>query len=70
MPEDPSAVDTAQLNAYFALMDVAGLLKHAVEQQLREDGDLSFIQFQLLARLGLGSPTGSERMTDLADGVV
>jgi len=70
MPEDPSAVDAAQLNAYFALMDVAGLLKHAVEQQLREDGDLSFIQFQLLARLGLGSPTGSERMTDLADGVV
>ena len=33
-------------------------------------GDLSYVQFQLLARLGLDSPTGSERMTDLADGVV
>ena len=28
------------------------------------------MQFQLLARLGLDSPTGSQRMTDLADGVV
>src|SRR4051794_29966005 len=59
-----------QLGAYFALMEVAGLLRHAVEQQLREEGDLSYVQFQLLARLGLNSPTGSERMTDLADGVV
>ena len=46
-----------------------GLLRHAVEQQLREAGDLSYVQFQLLARLG-DSPTGSHRMTDLADGVV
>lgn len=67
---DPSPLDSVQLNAYFALMDVAGLLRHAVEQQLRDEGDLSYVQFQLLARLGLNSPTGSERMTDLADGVV
>ena len=65
-----SSLDSVQLGAYFALMEVAGLLRHAVEQQLREDGDLSYVQFQLLARLGLDSPTGSERMTDLADGVV
>ncbi|KQV74563.1 MarR family transcriptional regulator [Aeromicrobium sp. Root344] len=65
-----SPLDATQLRAYFALMEVAGLLKHAVEQQLREAGDLSFVQFQLLARLGLNSATGSERMTDLADGVV
>jgi DNA-binding MarR family transcriptional regulator len=64
------SLDAAQLGAYFALMEVAGLLRHAVEQQLREAGDLSYVQFQLLARLGLDSPTGSERMTDLADGVV
>src|SRR5262249_40899721 len=55
--------------AYFALIEVVGLLRHAVEQQLREAGDLSYVQFQLLARLG-DSPTGSHRMTDLADGVV
>ena len=70
MSVPPSSLDSAQLGAYFALMEVAGLLRHAVEQQLREDGGLSYVQFQLLARLGLDSPTGSERMTDLADGVV
>jgi DNA-binding MarR family transcriptional regulator len=70
MPKPSSSLDSVQLGAYFALMEVAGLLRHAVEQQLREDGDLSYVQFQLLARLGLDSPTGSERMTDLADGVV
>ena len=69
MPETPP-LDATQLGAYFALMDVAGLLRHAVEQQLREVGDLSYVQFQLLARLGLDSATGSARMTDLADGVV
>lgn len=63
-------LDSVQLGAYFALMEVSHLLRHAVEQQLREEGDLSYVQFQLLARLGLDSPTGSERMTDLADGVV
>jgi DNA-binding MarR family transcriptional regulator len=70
MASNPSGLDAAQLRAYFALMDVAGLLKHGVEQQLRDAGDLSYVQFQLLARLALNSETGSERMTDLADGVV
>jgi DNA-binding MarR family transcriptional regulator len=70
MTDRQPTLDAAQLGAYFALMEVAGLLRHAVEQQLREAGDLSYVQFQLLARLGLNSPTGSERMTDLADGVV
>ena len=70
MSDGPPSLDATQLGAYFALMDVAGLLRHAVEQQLREAGDLSYVQFQLLALLGLDSPTGSERMTDLADGVV
>lgn len=50
-------------------MEVAGLLRHAVEQQLTEAGGLSYVQFQLLATLG-DSPNGSARMTDLADGVV
>ncbi|OLR94380.1 MarR family winged helix-turn-helix transcriptional regulator [Actinokineospora bangkokensis] len=63
-------LDPAQLRAYFALMEVAGLLRHGVEQQLREAGDLSYVQFHLLAQLGIDAPTGSRRMTDLADGVV
>jgi DNA-binding MarR family transcriptional regulator len=70
MADHPAPLDNVELGAYFALIEVAGLLRHAVEQQLREDGDLSYVQFQLLARLGLDSQTGSERMTDLADGVV
>jgi DNA-binding MarR family transcriptional regulator len=69
MPDPPRSLDPVQLGAYFALIEVVGLLRHAVEQQLREAGDLSYVQFQLLARLG-DSPTGSRRMTDLADGVV
>ena len=69
MTEPASPLDPVQLDAYFALMEVATLLRHAVEQQLREAGDLSYVQFQLLARLG-DAPTGSHRMTDLADGVV
>src|SRR5256714_12526299 len=69
MSDSPPSLDSVQLGAYFALIEVVGLLRHAVEQQLRDAGDLSYVQFQLLARLG-DSPTGSHRMTDLADGVV
>jgi len=62
-------LDPKQLGAYFSLIEVASLLRHTVEQQLRDVGDLSYVQFQLIARLG-NSPEGSHRMTDLADGVV
>jgi DNA-binding MarR family transcriptional regulator len=65
----PRSFDPTELGAYFALIEVSSLLRHTVEQQLREAGDLSYVQFQLLARLG-DSPDGSSRMTDLADGVV
>jgi DNA-binding MarR family transcriptional regulator len=69
MSAPPPSLDPVQLGAYFDLIEVTSLLRHAVEQQLREAGGLSYVQFQLLARLG-DSPTGSARMTDLADGVV
>lgn len=69
MVSPPPSLDPSQLGAYFALIEVSSLLRHSVEHQLREVGDLSYVQFQLLARLG-DSPTGSDRMTDLADGVV
>ncbi len=67
--ETNAALDPTELGAYFALIEVSSLLRHAVEQQLKEAGDLSYVQFQLLATLG-DSPEGSRRMTDLADGVV
>ena len=68
MSDEPS-INPVQLQAYLALIEVSGLLRHAVERQLREAGALSYVQFQLLAQLG-DSATGSARMTDLADGVV
>ena len=69
MAQPARSLDPDQLSAYFALIEVVGLLRHAVERQLREAGNLSYVQFQLLARLG-DSATGSHRMTDLADSVV
>lgn len=65
----PPSLTATQLAAYFALIESASLLRHAVEQQLQEVGELSYVQFQLLATLG-DAPTGALRMTDLADGVV
>jgi DNA-binding MarR family transcriptional regulator len=68
MPETPP-LDHEQLAAYFALMEVSSLLQHAVDQQLRDEGGLSYTQFQILATLG-ESPGGQQRMTDLADRLV
>jgi DNA-binding MarR family transcriptional regulator len=67
---DPAAgLNSEQLGAYFALVEVSSLLQYAVEEHLRADGDLSYVQFQILARL-VDAPAGRLRMTDLADGVV
>jgi DNA-binding MarR family transcriptional regulator len=62
------ALDSQQLGAYFALMEAVSLLQHQVEQQLRAEGGLSYVQFQLLARLA--DAHGQLTMTELADGVV
>ncbi|SMQ61927.1 transcriptional regulator, MarR family [Plantibacter sp. VKM Ac-1784] len=69
MAETPASLTPTELGAYFAFTEVSSLLRPAVEQQLREAGELSYVQFQLLARLG-DAPDGHQRMTDLADGVV
>ncbi|WP_349899677.1 MarR family winged helix-turn-helix transcriptional regulator [Parafrigoribacterium soli] len=69
MTEEPASLTPYQLRAYFALTEVSSLLHHSVEKQLRDAGGLSYVQFQLLARLG-DAPDGQLRMTDLADGVV
>ncbi|GFG64884.1 MarR family transcriptional regulator [Mycobacterium kubicae] len=63
MPLDP-----AQMRTYFALTEAVSLLQYAVRQQLQAEGDLSYVQFEVLAKLA-----AAERpltMTDLADGVV
>jgi DNA-binding MarR family transcriptional regulator len=68
MPE-PASLDPEQLAAYFAVMEVGSLLQHAVEQQLRDEGGLSYIQFQILAVVG-ESAEDRQRMTDVADRLV
>ena len=57
-----------QMRTYFALTEAVSLLQYAVRQQLQADGDLSYVQFEVLAKL-----VDAERpltMTELADGVV
>jgi DNA-binding MarR family transcriptional regulator len=66
--DDVQALDPRQLGVYFVLTEAVSLLQHAVEQQLRAEGDLSYVQFQLLARLA--DAPGPLTMTQLADGVV
>jgi len=62
------ALDPQELGAYFVLMEAVSLLQHQVEQQLRAEGGISYVQFQLLARLA--DAHGQLTMTQLADGVV
>jgi DNA-binding MarR family transcriptional regulator len=63
-----SGLNPQQLATYFVLMESVSLLQHQVEQQLRAEGGISYVQFQLLARLAdVASPL---TMTELADGVV
>ena len=67
-PGDAGALAPHELGAYFVLMEAVSLLQHQVEQQLHAEGDLSYVQFQLLARLAHAH--GPLTMTQLADGVV
>jgi DNA-binding MarR family transcriptional regulator len=56
------------MRTYFALTEAVSLLQYAVQQQLQAEGDLSYVQFEILAKL-----VDAQRpltMTDLADGVV
>jgi DNA-binding MarR family transcriptional regulator len=62
------ALNPAQLRAYFALMEVVSLLQYAVRQQLHTEGGLSYVQFEILAKLA--DTDRPLTMTDLADGVV
>jgi len=67
-PEGANGPDPRELGAYFALMEAVSLLQHQVEQQLRDEGGISYVQFELLARLA--DAQRPLTMTELADGVV
>ncbi|MDQ0893463.1 MarR family winged helix-turn-helix transcriptional regulator [Agromyces ramosus] len=58
-----------EFGVYFALLEVSALVQHGVEGQLRRDGGLSFVQFQILAICG-EDPSSPRSMTDLADRLV
>lgn len=62
------ALDPAQMRAYFALTETVSLLQYAVRQQLQAEGGLSYVQFEILAKLA--NADRPLTMTDLADGVV
>jgi len=66
--DDVPVLDPRQLGVYFVLTEAVSLLQHQIEQQLRAEGGLSYVQFQLLARLA--EAPGPLTMTQLADGVV
>ena len=67
-PAGVEGLDPQELGAYFVLMEAVSLLQHQVEQQLRAEGGISYVQFELLARLA--DARGPLTMTELADGVV
>jgi DNA-binding MarR family transcriptional regulator len=62
------ALKPDQMRTYFALMEAVSLLQYAVQQQLRADGELSYVQFEILARLADADRQLS--MTEIADVVV
>jgi DNA-binding MarR family transcriptional regulator len=62
------SLEPAQMRTYFALTEAASLLQYAVREQLQAEGGLSYVQFEILAKL-----VDADRpltMTELADGVV
>ena len=67
-PAAAAGLEPRELGAYFVLTEAVSLLQHQVEQQLRAEGGISYVQFELLARLA--DKSGPLTMTELADGVV
>lgn len=61
-------LDARQLETYFALTQAANMLQHQVERHLRDAGQLSPVQFQILGLLIRAD--GEMTMTALADAVV
>ncbi|SBS76320.1 MarR family transcriptional regulator [uncultured Mycobacterium sp.] len=62
------SLQPGQMRTYFALTEAASLLEYAVQQQLRAEGGLSYVQFEILAKLA--DADRPLTMTELADGVV
>jgi DNA-binding MarR family transcriptional regulator len=62
------SLDPVQMRTYFAVTEAVSLLQYAVRQQLQAEGNLSYVQFEILAKLAAAEQPLT--MTNLADGVV
>jgi DNA-binding MarR family transcriptional regulator len=62
------SLNPLQMRTYFALTEAVSLLQYTVRQQLQAEGDLSYVQFEILAKLAAAEQPLT--MTNLADGVV
>ncbi|MDF2580215.1 MAG: MarR family transcriptional regulator [Microbacterium sp.] len=66
MPDAPvPAALPEEFGVYFLLLEVGARVEQGVQGQLREHGDLSFVQFRILATLGEDRSAGMS-MTDIA----
>jgi DNA-binding MarR family transcriptional regulator len=58
-----------QIETYEALTEFSALLRFKLEAQLREESEITFVQFHILGKL-MRAPKYQMRMTDLAEGIV
>lgn len=63
-----AGLEPVQMRTYFALTEAASMLQYAVGEQLQAEGGISYVQFEVLAKLV--DADGPLTMTELADGMV
>ncbi|MDF9811861.1 MarR family transcriptional regulator [Streptomyces sp. SPB162] len=62
-------LDEQEMAAWTGFLAASSLLGRRVEQQLKDDADLSHPQYEILTRLS-AAPCGELRMTELADALL
>lgn len=63
-----TGLEPVQMRTYFAFTEAASMLQYAVGEQLQAEGGISYVQFEVLAKLV--DADGPLTMTELADGMV
>lgn len=63
-----AVLEPVQMRTYFAFTEAASMLQYAVGEQLQAEGDISYVQFEVLAKLV--DADGPLTMTELADDMV
>ncbi len=67
--EEPRWLDETEMRAWTGLLDTFHLLQRDIDAQLRAEGGVTQVQYEILTRLA-ESPNGDLRMSDLADRLV